>query len=282
MVTSPTSSVRNPAGTELATPSVSTNGEIGTLAAAAAAGDLTVTLSATTNLAVRRRYVIRATNGDREWVRVRSFNSSTKVVTLYERLVGTYASGSSFIDNRLTLTVSTTAAAIIDVGYEARLTYVADGVTYRPIVQFSVVRSAWPEQLVSTRELRVYAPGVFVREYEAADSEGTDYADLLEQATERVIADIRGAGRDPSRFRSFDDFRRPVMEAALLHLALQGDNLPSAYVNTPGEWLLTRRTEYADALAQALSIATDYDDDQDAVVDESERALRSASPRIRR
>lgn len=282
LVTSPTCSVRSPAGAELTTPSVSTNGEIGTLAAAAAAGDSSVTLSATTNLAVRRRYVLRATNGDREWVRVRAFNSSTKVVTLYERLVGTYASGSAFIDNRLTLTVSTGAAATIDEGYEARLTYVADGVTYRPIVQFDVVRAAWPEQLVSTNMLREYAPNVFVREYEAPDAEGTDYADLLEQATERVITDIRSAGRDPSRFRSFDDFRRPVKEACLLHLALQGDNLPSAYTNSPGEWLATRRSEYADAMTQALSVARDYDVDQDGTVDEGERAVRMASPRIRR
>lgn len=267
---SATCTLTDPNGTEIDTPAVTVIGEVGTLDADAAAGSTSLTLVDATDVVVRRTYALLGASGDREWVRIRAVNVSTDVVTLYEPLSGSYGAGDTVVDNRLVVSVTGDQAAEIDQGYEARFVYTALGVVWRPIVRWDVVRSAWPEQLVSTVELRRYAPNILNREFEASSSAGLDFADLLEVAVERVRTDIRAAGRDPSRFRSFDGFRKPVCEAALLHLANIGDSIPSAYRAQPAEWADLRRREYSSALGEALGITSDYDDDQDGVVDSGE------------
>ncbi len=267
----------SPAGTALTAPAVTIDPVNTTLSASASAGATQVTLTSGTGVVARRRYAIIGADGEREFVRVKAIASS--VVTLMEPLVHAHASGAVFAGNRLTAPVSTTDAATLDEGYEARWTYTIDSVVRRPIVRFDVVRTVWPRPLVSTAAFRRYAPALLSRELEGDGEDGLDFATALDQGHERVLRDIRNAARDPSRFRSPADFEAAVCEAALLHLATNGGAIPANWSSDPGGYVSLRRLEYDQVYNACLGVAKEYDEDEDGVTNDGEQDVK---PKTRR
>lgn len=275
---SPTVAIVDPSGVELDTPTATADAVNTTLSAAAAVAATTVTLTSVTGVTARNHYVLAGSDGEREWVRVRSVNTSTRVVTLYEPLANDYASGASFYGTTLSCTVDADYAADIDEGYEARWSWTADGESQTGITRYDVVRTAWPQTLTTLRELVSYAGGILGRDLQRGGD--ADWDDLLEHATDRVLQDVRGRGRDPSRFRAVEPWKRVVHEAVLLHLAETADIIPAAYRDNPSEWAQQRRSKYEETLGTVLAAAKDYDENQSGVVSAAEASRSAASVRL--
>lgn len=271
---SPTCAVYNPAGTSVSTPTPTVGSVNTTLSQAAAIGASTITVSSATGIAARQTLLLTDTDGERDWVRVRSVSGS--VVTLFERLKSAFTSGSTLQSCRLSVTVPSASIGTIDEGYELRWAYTIDGTVYRAQTRFDVVRSLWPEVIGSTMRLRRYAPGLLTQARE--DGTVSDYLDDLEAATERVRREIRARGRDPSRFRGFAAFEDCVYQAVVLKLAEQGDIVPRSF--TPEAWLQEQRGSFDHLLSLALQTTRDYDENQDGTVTTAEAALRVDAVRI--
>lgn len=265
-------SIVDPSGTELETPTATVDTVNTTLSAAAAVDATSVTLTSVSGVSARRHYVVSGADGQREWVRVRAVNTSTRVVTLYEPVAAAYASGAAFYGTDITATVDGDSVDDLLEGYEARWEFTVDGATEYGVTRFDAVHTVWPATLTTTRELRSYA-GPLVGRDVGRDTDA-DFEDVLEHAYNRVIEDVRARGRDPSRFRSVEPWKRVVHEAALLHLAEQADVIPSAYRDNPEGWLRVRREKYDDVMSATLSAASDYDDNQDGAVSAGEAAQR--------
>lgn len=275
---SPTVSIVDVGGTELEAPAASVDSVNTTLSAEAAAAAESITLTSVTGLVARRHYVLAGADGEREWVRVRSINSATKVVTLYEPLVSDYPVGAAFYGTELSAPVAAESAATLAEGYEARWTYTAGGEEHTGTTRWDVVHTAWPAQITTTQALRSYAGQLVGRDLQRPGN--ADFEDVLDHAFERVLEDIRARGRDPSRFRSIDAWQRVVHEAALLHLAEQADVLPASYRDQPTEWLRLRRERYDEVMSVTLSAAKDYDADQSGTVSAGEAAVAGQVMRL--
>lgn len=134
----------------IGTPAVETNPAT-TLDGAAASLAQSIPLTATTGIAVDRRYLITSAAGVKEWVEVESVTSAVSVAIKHP-LLNTYASADTFQSTRITAAVDATWIAdetnltTDDVGpnpmYRARWVYVVGGVTYVADSYFNVVRYA--------------------------------------------------------------------------------------------------------------------------------------------
>jgi len=253
-----------------------------TLSGSAAAGSTSVSLAASTGLAVGRRYLMTAAaDNEIEWIRVLAFTSAG-VVTLAEPLRQDYASSDTFVGNRLTLDVDSGDAGDLDQGFEARLTYVVAGVSYLVPIYFDVVRTVWPEVILRPDEFRRYAGALSATALERSSADGLQFIDEIAIATELLRADIVDRGLRPDLFRGFDGFRRAVAMRVLLEWSLDGVNLPAAYHDTPEMWVDQCRARSEESFNRALSTVETYDEDGDASVSDAERAARLSSIRITR
>lgn len=276
---SATCTLYKPDGTSIASPVVTIDSVSTTLSASAAAKATTLTLTSVTGVTVGRRYIVTGSDGQSEWVRVKSVDSGTKVATLFEATSYAYDSADTFVGNRLTIPVSAGNAATLDEGYEARLTYTISGTSYMTTVWYDVVRSVWSEDIAPSFEFRDYAGRLAAKILQATDRDGLAYQDELRQATDLVRQDIRDRQLRPGLFRSAAGFKRPIFERVLLLWAEQGHNLPQTWQSDPSGYLTVRRETYAQALAAALS-STPYDADESGTVTDRERTARLGSIRI--
>lgn len=251
-----------------------------TLSAGASAGASTVTVTATTGITVGRRYLLTAAAGHREWARVVSVNTSTKVVTLAESLHYAYASADTFVGTRLSVAVSAVQATPRAEGYEARWSYTIASVAYYGISLFNIVRYPWPERILQTWEFKEHAGSLSGPELELASRAGLAFSDEIDTATDQVREDIRAKGYEPGRFKSALVFRRAVCARVLLTWAEQGINIPRVYQDTPDDWRTQAAARYETTLSAALTHARNYDSDDSGTLTSDERDARLGSMRI--
>jgi hypothetical protein len=204
-----------------------------TLSAGASAGDKSVTLTATTGGEVGVEYLITSTLGEKERVIVRSINTSSKVVTLDEPLEYDHASSSTFVGTRFYRTLQTAEVDELAELYRARATYAVGGLNYTLEVPFDVVLVPLPN-LLSAAYIKANRPGIMAQEH--AETRGSDFAGLRDQAWDRVRKGIRrmGEGDDerwrPALVRTGDDLELwGLAEFDLLALQNGVDVLP-------GDW----------------------------------------------
>ncbi|MBT9557899.1 MAG: hypothetical protein IV100_17820 [Myxococcales bacterium] len=263
-----TVSIHSPAGTQLTAPSVTIDPVNTTLSSAASAGATTLSVASASNIAARRRYLVIDSDGEREWVRVRSISGTT--VTLFDPIENALSSGSTFQGCRLTATAAAAACPVLDEGYEARWVYTIGSVESKAQTRFDVVRSPWPTVIGSSEGLKTYARHLVSPAREGG--QGLGWLDDIEKATQMVRRDIMVRGLDPSRFRSFEAFEDVVYEKVILRLAESGDVVPRDW--TGDTWLQERRNIYDAALSTAMQVTKSYDENQDGVTNSSERARR--------
>lgn len=105
-------------------------------------------LTATTGIAVGRRYLATNATGEREWVEVTEIASADYVIARYA-LANSYASADSFVSTRITHAIDSTWVAAEEnltdrtdpnPGWRWRLVYVVGGVTYAHDIYFDLVR----------------------------------------------------------------------------------------------------------------------------------------------
>ena len=281
----PTCTLTKPDGTTLATPTVTNDPVNTTINATASAGATALTLADASSVVAGRRYLVtNALGNPAEWVHVKAVASN--VVTLHEPVAYAYVATDTFVGTRLTVTVDSAdidGDAFISEGYEARWVYIV-GSTYRPATQWDVVRYLWPPtgELAAQWEFKRHTLGVYDEDSEAIGAGGLDWSDDLFIADQDMRRDMLARGTHHSRFRSHDEFKRPMFERVLLNWARAGVNTPSIYQDVPAEWLDLRNKSYVSALSDALNTARSYDGNQDAVVSAAEKKNKLGTMRFRR
>ena len=96
-----------------------------TLTASASRGDTSITVDDTTGLTAGRSYALADTDGDVEWIRVVRVRGSD--AHLAEDLGRSYSVGATLQGNRLSVSISSSIADTVGVGYEAEFRYEVGG-----------------------------------------------------------------------------------------------------------------------------------------------------------
>lgn len=238
-------------------------------------------LLSVSNITIGRDYLMTNEDGQKEWVRPVAVDTSAKTVDLLELLRFSYQDGATFEGCRLTYSVGSSLLDTLGIGYEARWGYTIDSVEYQAITHFDVVLNAWPETIVSSREWRQYGGSLAARILLQRPNEILEFDDDLRKASQDLFNDIIDEGRQPSRFRSYQEFKSVVFERLKLTWAEDGLNIPSGWQGDPQGYTDERRRIYGRRLAQALERTKDYDADQDGGVSSSEQSASLATRRIR-
>jgi hypothetical protein len=235
-----------------------------TLSASAAIGDVTVTLTATTDIEVGVSYLLTSTLGEKEWVRVRSVNSSTKVVTLDESLRCAYAATSTFVSTRFYRTLSTAEVASLAELYRARAVYAVSGFTYILEIPFDVVLTPLPN-LLTVELVKKHRPDVM--ELEHSETRGTDYQDLRESAWNNVREGIRehASGWRPALVRTPEGLEKWGL--AELDLLLQMNGVEVLRKWDPERAILHLETRITLAKEKALAGLAFLDKNENDVIE---------------
>jgi hypothetical protein len=235
---------------------------------AAAAGDKTITLTATTNLVVGVTYLLTSTLSQQEQVRVKSINTSTKIVGLYEPLEFAYALTSTLVGTRFYRTLSAGEVDTLRELCRARATYAVDSLNYQTDVAYDVVLLPLPN-LLTRKYLKKVRPDITRQEH--AGPRGNDFADLLDEAWSLVRAGIRDCadGWRPAMIRSPEDLTAWALNEFLLLAHNSGVNVLT------GEWEAFEAQEHLEGKAaksksRALSSIDwiDLDEDDSISADE--------------
>lgn len=207
-------------GRPTATPSVSIKDEAGstitaaattyvtqdtvntTTSASASKGDRTVTLTAVTGLVAGRTYLLTNTLHQSQWVTVKDWNDSTKVVTLEERLVCACASTSTFVGTGFYRTLQAAEVSVLRELMRCRASYAVGGLTYTAEVNFDVVKTPLVNPLTA-RLVHDRHPDIFPEEHE--QTAGSRFQVLRESAWDNVCKAIRRHGWRPGLIRTPDD-----------------------------------------------------------------------------
>lgn len=280
---SPTVRLYKADGTALAAEASATRDPVDTTLDGIVAADAqSVTLTSVANVVIGRDYLMTNEDGQREWVRPTSVDTSTREVGLLELLRYGYEDGASFQGCRLSYSVSSSLLDTLGIGYEARWGYtIGSESDLQAITHFDVVLNAWPASIVDTREWRRYGGSLASRILLQRAGEILEFDDELRQASEDLYRDILTDGRQPSRFRSFEAFKTVVFERLKLTWAEDGRNIPSGWQGDPQGYLDERRRIYANRLSQALETTQDYDADQSGGVSATEQSAPLSTRRIR-
>jgi hypothetical protein len=270
--TSATVALYTPGGAEhVASASATLDTANTTLASGASAGDTSISLSSATGFTVGAYYLIEGADGLEEEIRAARIVGST--LHIEQPLAYAYSSGAAVFGRRVSVSLSGANATPIDEGYEARwvITY-ADSTTERINTLFDVVRSKWPETLLSWGDFRRYAgPSLSGRVMQATDFDGLQFQDEIAESTERVRRDLLERGHRSGLFRSFDAFRKPIVMACIAKWAADRVNIPPSQLDDPDGWATYREEIYIDAISDALNVTRSYDENDDGTVSESER-----------
>ena len=250
-----------------------------TLNATLSAGSANIVLTSVSNVNVGRRYVISNAKGQHEWVRTTTVDASTKIVQLSSAPSFIYPGGSPFVGNRITHAVSAANADTLDEGYSAAWAYVIDGVTYRAITYYDVVRTRWTDIVVTPWQFRSVAGDMGMSDLESLEQSGLDFADEIAEATRRVREEVTARGYRPALFRSYDNFIEPICQRVLLTFAERGESVPAPWQDQVMDWIELRREVYAEALTTALN-SSNYDEDESGGISDTERKARLGSVRV--
>lgn len=269
----PTVTLYKPDGTELVASSAATLDAVDTtISASAAAGDTSVTLTAVTGVAVGRDYLLKNVSSQREWKRVKAVNTTTKVVMFTEGLRHAYASADTFQGTRLSFAVTALHAVDRGEGFRAEWHYTVDGVARFASTMFDVVRTPWPDQVLSVPEFRKSAGELAESILQSVALTDDDFTDEIREAEQDLRADLLERGVRPSLFKSFVAFKRPVAALVILRYAHRGANIPAAYQGDPEAWRQLQEAEYKRQLERAIATTDSYDEDDSGTADAGERA----------
>jgi hypothetical protein len=175
-----------------------------TVAVASVVGATTLTLTAVTGVEYRKSYLI--TNGlqQREWVRVVSVNSATKVVGVDEPLQFAHDTAATFQSTEFYRTLQAAEVADLKEMCRARASYAVGGLTYTQEINFDVVLTPLVDPL-TVEFVKRRRPDIMPREF--SQTRGSDLQDIREAAWDRVLKGIRshGAGWRPALLRTPED-----------------------------------------------------------------------------
>ena len=278
---SATVEIFNPSGTTLVSSGpVDTIDPVNTaLSSTLTPGASAVVLSSVTGVTVGRRYILSNAKGQHEWVRATQVDSGPKTVTLSSAPSFAYPDTSPFKGNRLSEAISAGNSDTLDEGYSALWTYVIDGVTYKAITYFDVVRTKWTDIVVTPWQFRNVAGDMSMGDLESLEQSGLDFADEIAEGSRRVRDDIRARGYRPALFRSYDSFIEPICQRVLLTFAERGENVPAPWQDQILDWVELRREVYAEAMTLALN-SSNYDEDASGPISDTERKARLGSVRV--
>jgi hypothetical protein len=232
-----------------------------------------------TGILVGRTYLVSG-SGRVAGVRVQSISGTT--VTLQEGIAGAFDAGATFTSPRITAAITSTHAAELGERYRCEFTYTVATVVYTARVFFEVVRSPWPETVLTTSEFRKVVGQLGAPALERDGATNLRFADEIAEATELVRQDILERRHRPDLFLEHTPFARPVALRVLLERAYLGDSLPKAWQEQPEAYLTQCGERYSRALDLALNSARTYDDDDSGAVTEVEADKTRATVWIRR
>jgi len=161
---------------------------------AGSVGDITLALTTVVGIEWRKSYLITNSLGQHEWVRVLAINSSTKVVTLDEKLEYAHDTLATFQGCGFCRTLQTAEVASLAETQRVHASYVVGGVTYNREVNYDVVLTPIHSPL-TVEFLKKRRPDIMAQEH--AQTLGTDYADLREVAWDKILSAIRMHQYDP-------------------------------------------------------------------------------------
>lgn len=280
--TSAAVSLHTPAGSEhVASASAVVSTASTTADGAVAAGSQSITVVDAAGFTAGGYFVIQDTDGEVE--ELRASRVAGLVIYLHRSTTLAFSDGASVYRRTFTLAVSADNSAALDEGYEARwvITY-TDSETERVNTLWDVVRSKWPDRLVTFRDLQFYGGTALTSvALESVDAEGLQFRDQVDAATEDVRRDILTRERRSALFRSFDSFRKPIVARLIATWAQNGTNVPSLFRNDVDTWKIERENLYHDSLGDALNTTRSYDADESGSTSGAEKDSRLASVRIR-
>jgi len=207
----------SPTNGELVASQNATLGPATTLDAAAAAGQTTIPLTATTGVTVGGQYIVTNATSESEWVTVAAITSGVSV-TVRDDLEHTYASADAFESTALSVTMT---AGEADTAYRhcyARWTYEVGGQSQIDTSLFNV--SIWTPRLTLTTQ------DILRREPRAVDMLGTrqDLEDLIEDIWGNEILGDLGQSCDPGALLSAESLRIAVHYRVLAEIYLHAQD----------------------------------------------------------
>jgi hypothetical protein len=215
-----------PQGTPSATPSVSIKDKGGatvtaanttyvtldsvstTVSTANSVNDNYITLASVSNIEWRETYLLTNSLLQKEWVRVKSVNSSSKVVYFDEPLKFVHDTSATFKGVRFYYTLQASEVDTHDELFTARASYAVNSLNYIMEIPFDVVITPLQNPLTVEFVKRRH-PDIMA--YEPTETRGTDFADLRDQAWSEVLMGIReqntpsGSAMRPALLRTPED-----------------------------------------------------------------------------
>lgn len=213
----PTVTLYAPEGGELVASQTATLGPSTTLDGAAAAGQTTVPLTATTSVVVGDQYLITNATSESEWVTVEAITSGVSV-TVRDDLLHTYASADVFCSTKLSVSVSSTEAAAPHRSCYARWAYSVSSETRLDTSVFHLTR--WSPRLNLT------AQDILRREPRAIDLLGTrqDIEELIEDIWENEILEDLAQSCDPGALLSGETLRMATLYRVIAEMYLHAQD----------------------------------------------------------
>ena len=275
-ISAATCSINDTDGPSLATPSVTLPLST-TFSETAAVGDTSISVASSAGLSVGDSLFISNDNtepnaGQGEGVRIKNI-STPSLIELYESIAFSYTTGHPVGSNILSISITAGNAATKAEGYEWRISYRVTGESAdtKALVQWDVVRNPWPAKLLPTWERRKHLGEMGGAIMESVAHSGTDFEDDIEVATGILKDNIMERGYFPNRFRSLDEFKRPLSLLVMLIWARRGENIPKMWRDVPEVYLDARQIDYQSALNTALNVNRSYDSDDSGVVSTTEK-----------
>lgn len=175
-----------------------------TVATQNSVGDKSLVLASVSGIEFRKSYLITNSKLQREWVRVRSVDSSNATVEFDEALEFVHDTSATFQSTTFYRTLQTAEVDDLVEGYRARASYTVNSMTYVQEIPFDVVLTPLVNPL-TVEFLKVRRKNIMGREH--ASTRGTDYLDLREAAWDKVLKGIRAhdAGWRPALLKSPED-----------------------------------------------------------------------------
>lgn len=175
-----------------------------TVSVAGSAGDVSLTLASISGIEYRKSYLITNSLLQKEWVRIRSVNSSTKVVEFDEPLEFDHDTAATFVATSFYRTLQASEVDTLGELYRARASYVVNGLTYVQEIPFDIVLTPIVNPL-TVQFVKTRRPDIMRKE--SPSTLGSDLEDVRDAAWERILSGIRanGDGWRPALLKSPDD-----------------------------------------------------------------------------
>ena len=159
-----------------------------TVSSAGSVGDKSLTLASVTGIEFRKTYLVTNSALQKEWVRVLGVNSSTKAVTLDEKLEFAHDTSATFVSTEFYYTLQSGDVDTLEEMWRARASATVGGETVIDEVRFDVVLTPIHSPL-TVEFVKKRRPDIMRQEHDS--TLGTDYADLREAAWDNILSAIR-------------------------------------------------------------------------------------------